>query len=141
MVERESTKHGRRLDEQLGHETASVVQGSPVPAQSRDARRQEDPGEVRDGAAVRPEVAAGGALGEDEAAARAELAGAVAPARFPAGRAELLGAAVDAGAGGAVLDELRALPEGASFENVQAIWEALGGHRDEEATLRERRAD
>lgn len=140
MVERESTKHGGRVDDQLAHETASVVQGSPVPGQSRGDRRQEDPAEGLGAGELRPEVPGRAAVGDEEATARAELARVVAPARFPAERGELLEAAAASGAGDRVLEELRALPGGVAFDNVQAIWDALGGHHEDRPGRRERRA-
>lgn len=131
-MERESTKHGRRLDEELHHETASILQGSPVVAQSRADLRQEDPDEGLDPmSAVRPDVPEPSALAGPEADARAELARAVAGAHFPADRAELLAAAEHTDATDAVLAEIARLPERHHFENVQAIWEQLGGHREE----------
>lgn len=133
-MERESTKHGRRLDEELRHETASVVQGAPVPAQSREDRRQEDPDEgLEVEMGTRPDIPAGGPVDDEEAIARAELARAVAPAHFPARRRELIEAATASGADERVLTELGSLPSGQELQNVQAIWDALGGHREESA--------
>lgn len=140
-MERESTKHGRRLDEELRHETASVVQGAPVAAQSREDRRQEDPDEGLDvEAGTRPDVPARGPVDDEEATGRAELARVVAPARFPARRQELVEAALASGADERVLEELDSLPSGRAFENVQAIWDALGGHREEAAHAHRGRA-
>lgn len=131
-MERESTKHGRRLDEQLRHETASIVQGAPVIANSREDLRQEDPDEGLDGeGGTRPEIPERLEVTEREAARRAELARAVAGAHFPATRAELQRAAATTDADEAVLAELDALPSEVHFVNVQAIWDHLGGHREQ----------
>ncbi|MDA8296483.1 MAG: DUF2795 domain-containing protein [Actinomycetota bacterium] len=131
-MERESTKHGRRLDEQLRHETASIVQGAPVIANSREDLRQEDPDEGLDvEAGTRPEVPERLEVTEREAERRADLARAVAGAHFPATRAELLRAAGATDANEAVLAELGALAPEVHFANVQAVWDHLGGHREQ----------
>ncbi|MCU1489969.1 MAG: hypothetical protein JWM85_1374, partial [Acidimicrobiaceae bacterium] len=86
-MERESTKHGTRLDEELSRETASIVKGAPVPSESREDRRQEDPAEGLDPATVtRPDVPERSPVGEAEADARVELARAITAAQFPADR-------------------------------------------------------
>lgn len=139
-MERESTKHGRRLDEELRHETASVVTGAPVAAQSREDRRQEDPDEGLDvEGGARPDVPARGPVDDEEATERAELARAVSPARFPARRHALVEAAEASGADDRVLGELRSLPADARYDNVQAIWDALGGHREDDGRAHEGR--
>lgn len=132
-MERESTKHGRRLDDELSHETASLTTGAPVIGRSQEDKRQEDPDEGLDveGAEVRPDVPGREPLPAEEATARAELARAVASARFPAERDELLAAARHAGADDRVLEELAGLEPGSAFANVQGVWEALGGHREQ----------
>lgn len=130
-MERESTKHGRRIDEELHHETASILQGSPVVGKTRDDLRQEDPDEGLDvEGEIRPDIPDLSEVTGPEADARAELARAVAGARFPADRAELIAAAQHTDAGDTVFAALSQIPENERFANVQAIWERLGGHRE-----------
>ncbi len=130
-MERESTKHGRRLDDQLRHETASILQGAPVIANSREDLRQEDPDEGLDvQAGTRPEISERHEVTEREAGRRADLARAVAGARFPATRAELQRAAATTDATESVLAELGALAPEVRFTNVQMVWEHLGGRRE-----------
>ena len=125
----ESDKHAARVDEQLEHETHHLVQGSPT--ENRDEfRRQQAPadGEPEIGGGERPELdeAPGLGLAEHDAEERSQLAvhlGRV----FPANRDRLVAAAKDNMAPPPILDRLRSLPEGESFENVEQVWEALGG--------------
>jgi hypothetical protein len=125
----ESDKHAARIDEQLEHETAHLTSGSPT--ENRDEfRRQQAPGdgEPETGMGDRPELdeAPGLGLAEHDAEERSQLAihlGRV----FPATRDRLLTAAEENMAPPDVLQRLRTLPAGESYETVEAVWEALGG--------------
>ena len=57
---------------------------------------------------------------------RAALAEALGKEVWPADRSTLVAKAEEAGAPDAVLGQLRRLPEGQQFENVQAVAQALG---------------
>lgn len=56
-----------------------------------------------------------------------DLAHEVEPSAFPADRRALLDSARQHQATQPVLDRLARLPEGRTFENVEAVWRALGG--------------
>jgi post-segregation antitoxin (ccd killing protein) len=133
-VERASDKHGPLLDEQLEHETRSMVQGAPVEARSQESREQEGPAE---GDPTPDSRLAGGRAQQsehwptdDELEARAELARHIEPSVFPADRAALVASARRQHAPGWVLDNLDALPDGRRYETTEAVWEALGGSRE-----------
>lgn len=133
-VERASDKHGPRLDEQLKHDTQSVVQGSPVEARAQEAREQEGPG---DGDPTPDSRLTGGRLQDDSSwptddqlEARAELARHLEPSVFPADREALSESARRQNAPAWILDSLTALPDG-PFETTEAVWEALGGSKEE----------
>ncbi|MDP9240431.1 MAG: DUF2795 domain-containing protein [Actinomycetota bacterium] len=64
---------------------------------------------------------------EEDVAARAELGSYIGRA-YPADRATLLERASENNAPDHVLDELRRLPEGRTFENLNDVWTALGHH-------------
>lgn len=126
----ESDKHAPRVDEQLEHETHHLVTGSPT--ENRDeARRQQAPadGEPEIDAGERPELddAPGIGMAERETQERSQLATHLGRV-FPANRDRLVAAAEESMAPPEVLQRLRTLPAGESFENVEAVWEALGGH-------------
>lgn len=132
-VERASDKHGPRLDEQLKHDTQSMVRGSPVEARAEEGREQEGPGE---GDPTPDSRLRGGRLQgdatwptDDQLEARAELARHLEPSVFPADREELAASARRQHAPAWILESLTALPDG-SFDTTEAVWEALGGSRE-----------
>lgn len=126
----ESDKHSPRVDEQLEHETEHLVHGSPT--EHRDEfRRQQAPGdgEPEVGTGDRPyrDEVPGNGVSEVEAEERSQLAAHLGRA-FPAQRDELVRVAEQNMASPALIERLRTLPADAQFENVEAVWEALGGH-------------
>ena len=110
-MERESAKHGPRLDEEIKEELGSITDGAPVEAHAQESRLKEDDEPV-------PATAA---------TARTEFARHLRPAAFPAGRDELVAAARDENAPDDMVAALRRLPAGRTFDNVQAVWSTLGG--------------
>lgn len=137
-MERQSNLHGPRVDDELDHEVESLTRGAPVESRAEEWRTQEDAG---DGEPV-PQAIVGelhdaeggdetaGGLSRGEVAARSELAIHLRPGIFPAGRDAILECAEEEHAPASLLGQLHALPHG-SYENVQAVWEALGGAREE----------
>lgn len=137
-MERQNNLHSARLDEQMEHEVDSLTHGAPVEARVEESRLKEGAGddepmaqaivgELQD-AEGGDEVAGG--LSRGEVAARSELAIHLRPGIFPAGRDAILQCAEEEHAPAGLLGQLRALPHG-SYENVQQVWEALGGKREE----------
>ena len=125
-MDRESNKHSPRVDDALAHDVDSLLHGAAEESRAQEGRLQEDP-------AVAPgrrfdEALPGMDLTDAEVEKRAELSRYVAAARFPARRDELLAAARDDHAPDDVMQALDQLPPGQAFENVQAVWQALGGH-------------
>jgi hypothetical protein len=132
IVERSSDRHGPRLDDALAHETESLTRGAPIEARVEPSRLMEDAG---DGEPM-PEAVVHEAeppdtlsLSADEVRARSELAVHLMPSRFPTDREGVLAAAEEQRAPQALLDLLDHLPAG-RYENVEAVWEALGGRRE-----------
>jgi len=129
-VERGSDKHSRRIDEELKHDTGSLIHGAPVESRAEEAREQE--GEADDepttDALLAGEPAPGSpdTLRHDEVEARAELARHLEPSVFPADRHTLIASAQRLQAPPAIIERLSALPDG-TFDHVEAVWEALGG--------------
>ena len=121
-MERASDKHAQRLDDALAADTRSITQGAPIEARDGDERLQEG-GEA-------PEAVAGPGAAMAERNGRSELARHLRPSAFPGDRETLLAVARDENAPGAVIDALDGLPESVEFQNVEAVWEALGGQRE-----------
>jgi hypothetical protein len=111
-MQRESDKHGSRLDEAMAHEVEPLVRSqSADEARVHEERLQEDMPVLDEGPL-------------DE---RAELARHIAPADWPADRSSLIEVASRDHAPDEVLAALRQLPAEARFANVQEVWSALGG--------------
>jgi hypothetical protein len=112
-MERESSKHSPRVDDQLEHEVESMVRGNSA----EESRSRED--------LVHEEST------EDDVRTvldmRAELARHITSAQWPAGRDDLVQTARVDRAPQIILDSLRKLPAEDQFENVQEVWAALGG--------------
>lgn len=124
----ETDKHSPRVDQQLKHEDASLTHGAGVEARAQDSRTEQDT-EGLPNPADRPDLPAvpGTAMTTDDVDARSKLATAISAARFPADRAALVEAAEAAFAADDVVDRLRSLRVGPTFDNVEAVWVALGG--------------
>jgi len=122
-MERGSDKVNPRVDAELEQETQSLQRGAPVDSRAEEFRKQEEGGEDQPAPDARPEV-------ETQAEARGELARHLEPSAFPADRQALLAAAEEQHAAEAVLGLLKQLPEGRTFQNVEEVWETLGGEPD-----------
>jgi uncharacterized protein DUF2795 len=129
-MERGSDKHGHRIDEELKHDTDSLVHGSPVESRASEAREQEGPADgeptpdallTDDRPGPNPDT-----LSHDEIEARTELGRRLQPSIFPADRAAIVASAERMGASEDLVARLAQLPDG-TFDHVEAVWEALGG--------------
>jgi Protein of unknown function (DUF2795) len=123
-MQRETDKHGSRLDEQMKHEVESLVHGSSAEeSRAREDLTQEGPAE--------DEAPFASAADLD---ARADLARHVASAEWPASKDDLIQAARVDRAPQDLLDTLRRLPAEVRFETVQEVWAALGGATEDTHT-------
>ena len=125
-MERETDKHSPRVDEAMTHDVESLLHGAAEESRAQEGRLQEDP-------AVSPgrrfdEAIPGIDITDADVEGRAELSRHLASTRFPAGREELVAATQDANAPAEVVAALRDLPADEVYENVQAVWQALGGN-------------
>lgn len=132
-----NTKHGFRVDDEMSHETESLTRGAPVESRVEEWREAEPSGEdqpvpdaILNGD---PRGDVPGALGHDEAELRSELAKRLRTSAFPANRQTLEDVAAEEQAPGHILDLLRRLPDGRTFQNTQDVWQALGGAKEERA--------
>ena len=134
-MERESTHHGHRLDDEMAKEVASLTHGAPIESRSEEHRLLEDASEGEP--AVEPLVqgeppasAPSSGISYRAARDRSELARHLRPSTFPATRDDIIECARDEHAEETLLDRLRRLPAG-EYGNVNEVWEALGGHAEE----------
>ena len=108
-MDRRSNKHGPRIDNELRHETESIVDGAPVEARAEEFREQEPLDDAQP---------------RDPIDARAELARRLEPSVFPAERGDLLASAERQHAPDWLLDALRGLPD-AAYPTTESVWRAL----------------
>ena len=125
-MERESDKHSPRIDEAMAHDVDSLLHGAAEESRAQEGRLQEDP-------AVAPgrrfdDVIPGVEITDADVEGRAELSRHLATAQFPADREHLVAAAVGDNAPEQMVVALRDLPADEVYENVQAVWQALGGN-------------
>jgi hypothetical protein len=129
-MERESTKHGPRLDEEMEREAQGLTHAQPRESHSRGERLTDD---LPDDAAivagtVRDEVTLDSPLSPSEVELRAELARRLAAAPWPASRPQILEAA-GPDLPPDIVDRLGRLPDG-RYPHFQSVWDALGGHHE-----------
>ena len=136
-IERGSDKMGSRIDDELAQETESLQRGAPVSSRAEEFREQEGPGDDEPTPDARlagdRDLTPEDSLTPDEVEARSEIARHLEPSAFPADRAALLDAAREQDATGGVIAALESLPPDRRFENVQQVWEALGGRTEKRA--------
>lgn len=129
MVERGSTHHSGRVDDELARETASLTRGAPVEARAEEERFMEPPadGEPQPDALVREASAPPGGPDHDALEERSALAASLRPSAFPARRDALLAVAREEGAPPNLLAVLARLPADRVYGNVGEVWQAAGG--------------
>ncbi|SEP26500.1 DUF2795 domain-containing protein [Trujillonella endophytica] len=128
-VSSRSTKHNPRLDEELEHEIQGMLRSDHA-TRSQEWREVEpvaegDPDLTADPSGTLVGGVPAGTTG-DAVLARAELARWLDRADFPSSGPALVEAALDHRAPDAVIDELRRLPEGETYERIGDVVRALG---------------
>ncbi|NUS72947.1 MAG: DUF2795 domain-containing protein [Corynebacteriales bacterium] len=109
-MERQSNLHGPALDEHMKTEG----EAEPTEGLVDEARSGTPPG-------MTPEDVQG----------RSTLARFLPHSAFPGDKTQLRKAALDSDAPAEVMEAVEFLPKGRTFDNVAAVWEALGGgHED-----------
>lgn len=134
-MERGSSKHNPRVDDQMASEVRGQVQGSVAGGRAEEWHEPEPPGEDQPEPTMIPAGhRRGGAppgLTADEAEARSRLGRWVDLSALPADRETLVRSAEKNNAPDAVVAELRRLPAGTTYRTVSEAWGALG-HLNEE---------
>ena len=134
-MERGSSKHSPRVDEEMGHEVEGMMRAErPTRAEEwKEAEPagedQRDPGR-RDEPVGRQPAPPPGMTGA-EVELRSELAAALTRAAFPNDESGLLGHLVDTDAPDRLRELVRQLPSGRVYQNVGEVAEALGLHRED----------
>ena len=133
-IERGSDKHGARADDAL----AGEVEGAMRSGHSTHAQEWKDPepsGEDQPDVDLNPNgtLTGGTAEGVDsgDIEGRSELATRLGKEVWPATADVLRDVAEENQAPDRILQQLASLPEGRTYENVQQVWEDLGGGREQ----------
>ncbi len=133
-MERGSSKHSPRADDQLAHE----VQGMMKAARSTHAEEWKDPepsGEDQPDVDRNPAGTLQGAVPDgmtsDDVERRSAVAQVLGKDVYPATAAELVTRARENDASDDVVRTLEGLPADQSFRNVQEVWTTLGGGHEE----------
>src|SRR5215213_9806877 len=98
-----------------------------VESRVEEFREQEGPGEDQPTPASRIDEGRTGSLDLDDAEARSDIARFLDPSAFPADRDGLVANAESNNAPEVVLERLKALPGGRTYDALPDVWAALGG--------------
>ena len=127
-MERGSDKHGPRIDDAMEHEVEGLLR-SGRSSRAEEWREAEPSGEDEpDSDRVPDGTFVGGTpdgMSANDVEGRAELAAALGRV-YPADREALIAAAEQNNAPDSLLAELRRLPPGRQFENMNDVWTTLG---------------
>jgi hypothetical protein len=133
-MEQSTDKHGPRLDEELKHETAGMVSAGRS-TRAEEWRDPEPAGEDQPDVDLAPDTTLVGGTPDgmtaEDVERRSRLASYLDRSTFPAVRQQLVDDAVANHAPDDVVAELRGLPDGREFVNVNDVWTALGGGSEE----------
>src|SRR5215217_1889024 len=136
-MERGSSKHGPRLDEEMGREVRGLVQGGTDP-RAEEWHQTEPAGEDQADARWAPSgydrAGVPPGMTREEVDERSNLGRFIPMTAFPGDRDKLVAAARDMEAPDSVLDQLAQLPAGRTFATVSDVWAALGHHNEERRT-------
>jgi hypothetical protein len=136
-MERGSSKHGPRLDDEMEREVRGMLQGG-VDSRVEEWHAPEPAGEDQPNPTVAPtgyeRAGAPPGMTSEDVERRSELGRYVPLAALPGDRDDLLGAAEEMEAPQEVIDLLASLPTGRQFETINQVWAALGGHNEETRT-------
>lgn len=134
-MERQSDKHGPRLDDAMEHEVESLTHGAPIESRVDPGREMEDAaddepypeGIIEE---IDPDDEFATTLPRRDVRARSDLAVHLRPSIFPATAEVVLACAQEEGAPPDLIEALMKLPWGATFHTTEEVWEALGGHTE-----------
>ncbi|MGC5053020.1 DUF2795 domain-containing protein [Micromonospora sp. DT48] len=130
-MDRGSSKHSPRVDEQMSQEVSGLVQGPGTGGSRVDESRVPEPaGEDQPEPTTAPagELRSGSPQGmtSEDVEARSRLGRFITMKSLPGDRAALLANARENEAPDDVLAALERLPEGTRYQTVSEVWAALG---------------
>ena len=134
-MEQAANKHSPMVDEEMKHETEGMVRAGRS-TRAEEWRDPEPSGEGQPDVDRAPDATLTGGtppgMTADDVERRSELASYLDRTSFPAVRTQLVEDATSNNAPDRVLAELRQLPDGREFANVNEVWSALGGGTEQQ---------
>ncbi|HEX5595979.1 MAG TPA: DUF2795 domain-containing protein [Micromonosporaceae bacterium] len=131
-MERGSSKHGPRLDEEMSREVSGTLQGI-AGSRAEEWRQAEPPGEDQPQPTVAPNSETGDfrtgtpkGMTPGQVEQRSRLARYLSVSALPGDRETLLRNAEENEAPSDVLTQLQQLPSGIQYRTVSEVWAALG---------------
>jgi hypothetical protein len=118
-MDRGSSKHSPRLDEEMAQEVRGIVQGGSG-ARAEEWRMPEPAGEDQPEVSEILDDGPGGPAGEQ----LSRFAGYIRRSALPGDREALLGSARELNAPDDVLERLATLPPGTTYHTVTEVWRA-----------------
>jgi hypothetical protein len=141
-MDRGSSKHGPRLDDEMAHETRGITQGSPTDGRAEEWHEPEPPGEDQPEASAVPYRDAGEAGGSPtgmtpgEREQRSRLGQYLRRSVFPADRTALIDEARENNAPDDIAARLSHLPAGVTYQTVAEVWAGLVDTSEDELEQR-----
>ncbi|MEU1602729.1 DUF2795 domain-containing protein [Micromonospora matsumotoense] len=134
-MERGSSKHAPRVDDQMSQEVSGLVQGPGTGGSRVEEFREAEPaGEDQPGATTAPagDLRTGTPQGmtSEDVEARSRLGRFITMTALPGDRLALIANARENEAPDDLVAALERLPEGTRFQTISEVWAALG-HRNE----------
>lgn len=124
-MDRASSKHSPRVDDQMAEESQGYTQGSGAGSRSEEWHESEPPGDDQPDASLIPD-----AVEEDDDEGLSRLGRYIPRNVLPGTREGLLAGAARLNAPDDVLDLLQRLDPQREFATVSEVWAALGHHLD-----------
>jgi hypothetical protein len=128
-MDRGSSKHSPRVDEQMSQEVRGTVQGT-AGARAEEWKMAEPSGEDQPEATLVPDEGYGrgepDGVGSPQGEAFSRFGTYIGRSAFPGDRDALERSARDLEAPDDVLEALHTLPRGTKYQNVAEVWHALG---------------
>jgi Protein of unknown function (DUF2795) len=128
-MDRGSSKHSPRVDDQMSQEVQGTVQGI-AGGRAEEWKMAEPSGEDQPQASLMPEEEYGpgepNGVGSPQGEAFSRFGTYVGRSAFPGDREALERSARDLSAPDDVLEALGTLPRGTTYQNVAEVWRALG---------------
>ncbi|MFC0005406.1 DUF2795 domain-containing protein [Micromonospora siamensis] len=134
-MERGSSKHSPRVDDNMSQDVAGLVQGPGTGGSRVEEFREAEPaGEDQPGATTAPagDLRTGSPQGmsSEDVEARSRLGRFITMTALPGDRAALVANALENQAPADIVAALERLPEGTRYQTISEVWAALG-HKNE----------